>query len=99
MLRKALVIAAVLGGFFAAAQPVLAVTTEAPLREQTWSFEGPFGHYDQEQLQRGYKVYHEVCSACHAMSMVAFRNLGDPGGPFWDPKYPNPNDNPQVKAI
>jgi ubiquinol-cytochrome c reductase cytochrome c1 subunit len=30
---------------------------------------------------------------------VAFRNLGDPGGPFWNPKYPNPNDNPVVKAI
>jgi ubiquinol-cytochrome c reductase cytochrome c1 subunit len=55
--------------------------------------------YDQAQLQRGYKVYREVCSSCHSMNMVAFRNLGDEGGPFWNPKYPNPNDNPVVKAI
>jgi ubiquinol-cytochrome c reductase cytochrome c1 subunit len=33
------------------------------------------------------------------MNMVAFRNLGDAGGPFWDPKYPNPNDNPVIKTI
>jgi ubiquinol-cytochrome c reductase cytochrome c1 subunit len=33
------------------------------------------------------------------MNLVAFRNLGDPGGPFWNPKYPNPNENPVVKAI
>jgi len=64
-----------------------------------WSFEGPFGQYDQKQLQRGYKVYREICSSCHSMTMVAFRNLGDLGGPFWDPKYPNPNDNPVVKTI
>jgi ubiquinol-cytochrome c reductase cytochrome c1 subunit len=55
--------------------------------------------YDQAQLQRGFKVYKEVCSSCHSLDMIAFRNLGDKGGPFWDPKYPNPNDNPVVKAI
>ncbi|MGH7011874.1 MAG: cytochrome c1, partial [Caulobacteraceae bacterium] len=76
-----------------------AQTTSAPLKNVHWSFQGPFGVYDQEQLQRGYKVYREVCSACHSMNMVAFRNLGDPGGPFWNPKYPNPNDNPVVKTI
>ncbi len=81
------------------ALPAGAAVTEAPLKDVHWSFEGPFGKYDQEQLQRGYKVYREVCSACHAMKMVAFRNLGDPGGPFWDPKYPNPNENPVVKTI
>jgi ubiquinol-cytochrome c reductase cytochrome c1 subunit len=64
-----------------------------------WSFEGPFGKYDQGQLQRGFKVYREVCSACHSMSLVSFRNLGDKGGPFYDPEHPNANDNPYVKAI
>jgi ubiquinol-cytochrome c reductase cytochrome c1 subunit len=78
---------------------VHAETTQKPLMDVHWSFEGPFGSYDQEQLQRGFKVYREVCSACHTLKMVAFRNLGDPGGPFWNPKYPNPNDNPVVKAI
>jgi ubiquinol-cytochrome c reductase cytochrome b/c1 subunit len=46
-----------------------------------WSFAGPFGTFDRGALQRGLKVYKEVCSACHSLSMVAFRNLADPGGP------------------
>ena len=98
MLRKALVIAALLG-LAATAQSASAATSAAPLREATWSFEGPFGHYDQEQLQRGYKVYHDVCSACHAMKLMSYRNLGQEGGPFYDPKYPNPNDNPYLKTL
>ena len=40
-----------------------------------WSFGGPFGHWDVGQLQRGLKVYKEVCSACHSLNLVAFRNL------------------------
>jgi ubiquinol-cytochrome c reductase cytochrome c1 subunit len=86
-------------GLLGVTSPSVAATTEAPLKDVHWSFEGPFGMYDQEQLQRGYKVYKEVCSTCHSMNLVAFRNLGDPGGPYWNPKYPNPNDNPVVKAI
>ncbi|MCX7324367.1 MAG: cytochrome c1 [Hyphomicrobiales bacterium] len=46
-----------------------------------WSFDGPFGTFDRAQLQRGYKVYREVCSACHAMGLVRFRNLSQKGGP------------------
>jgi ubiquinol-cytochrome c reductase cytochrome b/c1 subunit len=46
---------------------------------QKWSFAGPFGHYDQAQLQRGFKVYREVCSGCHGLTMVSFRNLSEPG--------------------
>ncbi len=46
----------------------------------SWSFGGLFGHYDTAQLQRGYQVYKEVCSNCHSMKLVAFRNLGGPGG-------------------
>ena len=46
-----------------------------------WSFAGPFGKYDRGSLQRGLKVYKEVCSNCHALSYIAFRNLADPGGP------------------
>ncbi len=44
-----------------------------------WSFTGIFGKYDLAQLQRGYKVYKEVCSNCHSMKLVAFRNLEDIG--------------------
>ncbi|MBN9596613.1 MAG: cytochrome b N-terminal domain-containing protein [Afipia sp.] len=50
-----------------------------------WSFAGPLGKFDQGQLQRGLKVYKEVCSACHGLSFVAFRNLADPGGPGYSP--------------
>lgn len=46
-----------------------------------WSFSGPFGKYDRGALQRGLKVYKEVCSACHSLNYIAFRNLADPGGP------------------
>ncbi|MGD9839146.1 MAG: cytochrome c1 [Afipia sp.] len=50
-----------------------------------WSFAGPLGKFDQGQLQRGLKVYKEVCAACHGLSFVAFRNLADPGGPGYSP--------------
>lgn len=43
--------------------------------EMDWSFAGPFGTYDKGQLQRGLKVYKEVCAACHSMELVAFRTL------------------------
>jgi len=46
---------------------------------QKWSFSGPFGTYDRGQLQRGLKVYREVCAVCHGLKMVAFRNLEDLG--------------------
>ncbi len=46
-----------------------------------WSFAGPFGKFDRGQLQRGFKVFREVCANCHGLSMIAFRNLADPGGP------------------
>ncbi len=36
-----------------------------------FSFEGPFGSFDQAQLQRGFQVYKEVCSACHGLKHVA----------------------------
>src|SRR5690606_37548251 len=48
-------------------------------REQNWSFSGPFGTYDKAQLQRGLKVYKEVCAACHSLDLVAFRTLQDLG--------------------
>lgn len=46
-----------------------------------FSFEGPFGKFDQDQLQRGLQVYTEVCSACHGLKFVPIRTLGDEGGP------------------
>ncbi|MGD9811055.1 MAG: cytochrome c1 [Sphingobium sp.] len=45
----------------------------------SYSFQGPFGHYDKQQLQRGFQVFKEVCSACHSLKFVAFRDLADLG--------------------
>jgi ubiquinol-cytochrome c reductase cytochrome c1 subunit len=98
MLRKLTVLAAAVGLAFVASSALAASTHEEP-KDVHWSFEGPFGKYDQEQLQRGYKVYREVCSSCHSMNLIAFRNLGDPGGPFWDPQYKSSVENGYVKAI
>ena len=47
--------------------------------KQKWSFAGPFGKFDKAQLQRGLKVYKEVCSACHSLKLVAFRTLEELG--------------------
>jgi ubiquinol-cytochrome c reductase cytochrome c1 subunit len=58
---------------------------------QEWSFSGVLGRFDQAQLQRGFQVYKEVCSACHGLNLVAFRTLGDPGGPGFSEE--------QVKAL
>ncbi len=51
--------------------------------DHAFSFEGPFGKFDQQQLQRGLKVYVEVCSACHGLQYVPFRSLAEPGGPSY----------------
>lgn len=54
---------------------------EGHVEDIGFSFEGPFGTFDQIQLQRGLKVYTQVCAACHGMQYVPLRTLGDPGGP------------------
>ena len=48
-----------------------------------FSFEGPFGTFDENQLQRGLKVYTEVCAACHGLQYVPLRTLADEGGPHF----------------
>lgn len=98
-MRSLLLASAVAATAFFGTSPVLAAgDTKAP-RPVNGSWEGPFGRFDQAQLQRGFQVYKEVCSSCHAMSLLHYRNLGEKHGPFYDPKYPNANDNPVVKAI
>jgi ubiquinol-cytochrome c reductase cytochrome c1 subunit len=80
-----------------------------PLEHQHWHFSGPFGTYDQDALQRGYQVYETICSSCHGLKLLSFRNLGDKDGPFHLSSCPagvpesvdcsNANENPVVKAI
>lgn len=71
-------------GFLTLAAPAAYAGTsheeEKPERHE-WSFAGAFGRFDKAQLRRGFKVYKEVCSTCHSIKMLAFRNLGQPGGP------------------
>lgn len=63
----------------------------AHIEKQSWSFAGIFGTYDENQLQRGFQIYREVCSSCHGMRLVAFRNLSEEGGPGFSEE--------QVKAL
>lgn len=48
-------------------------------KQNAWSFEGPTGTYDKASVRRGLQVYREVCSACHSLNLVAFRNLMEIG--------------------
>ncbi|GGY39025.1 cytochrome c1 [Parvularcula lutaonensis] len=82
-----------------------------PLKDKEWSWEGPFGRYDKPQLQRGFQVYREVCANCHSLKLVAFRHLGEKGGPFYVEECPEelglgestdcsvPSQNPIIKSL
>ena len=59
----------------------LAAGKSGEVKDVDFSFEGPFGTFDQNQLQRGLKVYTEVCAACHGLKYVPLRTLADEGGP------------------
>ncbi|SDY22276.1 cytochrome c1 [Citreimonas salinaria] len=59
----------------------IAAGGEAYVTDYDFSFEGPFGSFDQAQLQRGLQVYTEVCSACHGLQYVPIRTLSDESGP------------------
>ncbi len=74
----ALVLAGSLLGL-AAPQAALAAGDAPPPPRQKWTFSGPFGKFDRAQLQRGLKVYREVCAVCHGLKYIAFRNLADLG--------------------
>ncbi|MDP3862076.1 MAG: cytochrome c1 [Phaeovulum sp.] len=54
---------------------------EGSIVDVAFSFEGPFGTYDEAQLRRGFQVFNEVCASCHGMKYVPIRSLGDEGGP------------------
>lgn len=66
--------------FLAGVSPTAHAAGEAPeLPELEWSWEGPFGTFDKAQLQRGLQVYTQVCSPCHGLRLVAYRDLADLG--------------------
>lgn len=63
-----------------AEEPAAASHGGQHIEDISYSFEGPFGKYDQFQLQRGLQVYTEVCSACHGLRYVPIRTLSDANG-------------------
>jgi ubiquinol-cytochrome c reductase cytochrome c1 subunit len=67
-------------GLAVAATPAFAAEG-VEIKKEQWTFAGLFGTYDQNQLQRGFQVFREVCSSCHGARLLAFRNLSEKGGP------------------
>jgi len=96
---RKLALAAASVAALASAGPALAEGGKLEPKSGGFSFEGPLGTFNQAQLQRGYKVYHEVCSACHSMNLMHFRTLAERGGPFYDPEAASPAENRFVKAL
>ena len=60
---------------------VYAEETNTDYAKTNWSFKGIFGTFDRTSLQRGYQVYQEVCSGCHSVQHLSYRNLSEKGGP------------------
>lgn len=91
-LTKTLGLAVAVASLTAVASPAARANEHeqpTPTRQE-WTFAGPFGTFDRAQLQRGFKVYKEVCSNCHELH-IPIRTLGQTGGPEL------PED--QVKAL
>ena len=89
MIRNLIILLSCLG--FLATKPLYGAEESGhKIEDIDFNFEGIFGIYDKNQLQRGLQVFTEVCSSCHGLQQVAFRSLGDPGGPELESK--------QVKA-
>ena len=78
MIKKLAITAALTLGLAAPLQA--AGGGEQHIENFRFSFEGPFGTFDQAQLQRGFQIYTEVCSACHGLQHLYFRNIADEGG-------------------
>src|ERR1700744_1854040 len=79
-----------------AAQPNVFAQFHKEPKEVHFSFDGAFGSYARQQLQRGFKVYQEVCSACHSMKLVAFRSLTGIG--FTEPDVEAMAMNSRIKV-
>lgn len=71
ILKKTLIAFLVMGSL----TPLYANEETPPLPDIQWSFDGPFGTYDREELQHGFQIYKQVCSACHGLKYVRFRDL------------------------
>ena len=78
LLNGLTLVAAVVAVLFIAAEPheyLPGSEKEIEIPREEWSFNGFFGKFDQAELKRGFQVYKDVCSACHSMKLVSYRNL------------------------
>jgi cytochrome c1 len=82
----ALLIALVVAARPCAAADAPSAAEEPKIEAQDWTFTGPFGNFNNNQLQRGFQVYKQVCSNCHSMRLLSYRNLGESGGPEFKPE-------------
>jgi cytochrome c1 len=80
-MKKFLAIVGLSSGLVFSINAAQGAGSEVHLEHQHWAFDGIMGQYDKAALRRGYQVYKEVCAGCHGLKLVAYRNLGDPGGP------------------
>lgn len=79
MKKKFLVTLLAVGGIILSAGSLQASEEEHALKHVNWSFNGIFGTVDRQSAQRGFQVYKEVCSACHSMHLLSYRNLSQLG--------------------
>ena len=78
-MRKLILSAITAAGLMASSGAALASGGGEPLMKPGFSWEGFFGRYDQAQLKRGFEIFNQVCSNCHGLRLVAYRNLAAVG--------------------
>jgi cytochrome c1 len=78
-MRKFLVSGAIALAALTAGAVAIAAESEVHPPHMHWHFQGPFGTYDRAAAQRGFQIYKEVCSACHSLSLLSYRNLTELG--------------------
>ena len=88
---KTRIIPALLAAAMTVPGAAFAAGAETHVENISFSYEGPFGTYAKHQLQRGFQIFHEVCSSCHGLQYLSFRDLGSETGPAFPIE--------QVKAI
>ena len=81
MLRKLIINTAMAAVLALSSGVAFAAGGERYVENYAFPHEGPFGRFDQTQLQRGLQVYTQVCAACHGLRYVPLRTLSDEGGP------------------
>ncbi len=79
MIKKAFIFTTLIFSFLQMASANESPTENLHPKHLNWEFEGFFGRFDKQSIQRGYQVYKEVCSACHSMKLMTYRNLQEVG--------------------